>query len=220
MPKTLRALFFDFDGVIVDSIATKTEAFRILFEDYPDDVTEKVLAYHRQHGGISRVDKIALAHDQYIGSPLSGADLKDWSDRYSELVVEKVIEVPWIKGALEFLDSFLDNEVHVFVISGTPEKELKYIIEKRRIAKYFQESLGSPIKKPPHIRRLLKRYKLHPAECVFIGDALTDYEAAKETDLHFVGIQGDISFPPGTVVLDDCLELQSAIDNIFDFESD
>ncbi len=132
MPRTLRALFFDFDGVIVDSIKTKTEAFRMLFNNYPDDVIQKVLDYHKQHGGISRVDKIALAHEQYIGSPLNEADLKVWSDRYSELVVEKVIEVPWIKGAIEFLDSFRDTAIHIFVISGTPEPELKHIIDKRR----------------------------------------------------------------------------------------
>ena len=215
MPRTLRALFFDFDGMIVDSIETKTEAFRMLFNNYPDDVIQKVLDYHKQHGGISRVDKIALAHEQYIGSPLNKADLKVWSDRYSELVVAKVIEVPWIKGAIEFLDSVCDTPEHIFVISGTPEPELKYIIDKREIAKYFIESLGSPIRKPPHIRRLLDQYKLQPEECVFIGDALTDYDAAKETGLHFVGIQGEIEFPAGTVVLDDCQGLQLAIDNIF-----
>jgi len=215
MSKTLRALFFDFDGVIVDSIETKTEAFRMLFKDYPDDVIQEVLDYHKQHGGISRVDKIALAHEQYIGSPLNKANLKAWSDRYSELVVEKVVEVSWIKGAVEFLDSVCDSTIHVFVISGTPEPELKYIIDKRGIAKYFRQSLGSPIRKSPHIRRLLAQYKLQPEECVFIGDALTDYDAAKETGLHFVGIQGEIKFPAGTVVLDDCQGLQPAIDNIF-----
>ena len=216
MARTLRALFFDFDGVIVDSIETKTEAFRMLFSDYSDDVIKQVLDYHKQHGGISRVDKIALAHKQYIGSPLNGADLKVWSERYSELVVEKVIEVPWIKGAIDFLDSVYDTAIHVFVISGTPEPELKHIIDKRAIAQYFQESLGSPIRKPPHIRGLLDQYNLQPEECVFIGDALTDYDAAKETGLHFVGIQGEIEFPAGTVVLDDCQGLQLAIDNIFD----
>jgi len=219
MARTLRALFFDFDGVIVDSIQTKTEAFRLLFKNYPDEVVRKVLDYHRQHGGISRVDKIALAHRDYIGSPLSKADLKVWSECYSELVVEKVIEVPWIKGAIEFLDSNRDRAVHVFVISGTPEPELKYIIDKRGIADYFLESLGSPTRKPVHIRRLLEQYKLHPDECVFIGDALTDYDAAKETDLHFLGIQGEIQFPAGTVVLDDCQELQRAIGNIFESKS-
>jgi phosphoglycolate phosphatase len=215
MPRALRALFFDFDGVIVDSIQTKTEAFRFLFKGYPDEVVRKVLDYHRQHGGISRVDKIALAHEEYIGSALGKADLKVWSDRYSELVVEKVIEVPWIKGAIEFLDSTCDSDVHVFVISGTPEPELKYIIDKRGLSDYFLESLGSPTRKPAHIRRLLEQYKLQPDEGVFIGDALTDYDAANETGLHFVGIQGEIQFPAGTVVLDDCLELQGAIDNIF-----
>ena len=215
MHRQLRALFFDFDGVIVDSVRTKTEAFRLLFQDYPGDVIQKVLAYHKQHGGISRVEKIVHAHKHFIGIPITGKELEKWSLRYSELVVEKVIEVPWIKGAKEFLEIARDANLNVFVISGTPETELKYIIERRGITAFFDECLGSPTRKPVHIRNLLEKYKLQPAECVFIGDALTDYRAAKETGLHFIGIQGEVAFPPGTLVLDDCRNLQRSLNGIF-----
>lgn len=219
MQRRLRALFFDFDGVIVDSIQTKTEAFRILFRECSDDVIQKVEAYHIQHGGISRVDKIAHAHEHFIGTPLDEEELGRWSTRYSDLVVEKVIEVPWIRGAEEFLESTRDSTLNVFVISGTPETELKYIIDQRGIADYFDECLGSPMRKPAHITNVLKKYQLQPSQCVFIGDALTDYHAAKETGLHFVGIQGEVAFPSGTLVLEDCRSLQRAINNIFDSES-
>ena len=213
--RRLQALFFDFDGVIVDSIQTKTEAFHILFNDCSDEVIQNVEEFHKQHGGISRVDKIAHAHEHFIGAPLCEEELKKWSARYSDLVVEKVIEVPWIKGAKEFLESTRNSTLDVFVISGTPEVELNYIIDKRGITDYFDERLGSPIRKPDHIRRLLEKYKLKPDDCVFIGDALTDYDAAKETGLHFVGIQGEVAFPAGTLVLEDCRSLQQAINNIF-----
>jgi len=216
MQRPLRALFFDFDGVIVDSIQTKTEAFRSLFKDYTDDVIEKVVGYHKLHGGISRVDKIALAHEQYIGAPLPDNELEEWSVRYSDLVVEKVIDVSWIKGAHDFLESTVDAGLHVFVISGTPETELKHIIDRRGISGYFDECLGSPMRKPVHIKNLLEKYALQPSECVFIGDALTDYDAAKETGLHFVGIQGEVDFPKGTLVLGDCRNLQQTLDTIFE----
>ncbi|MFT5698431.1 MAG: phosphoglycolate phosphatase-like HAD superfamily hydrolase [Desulforhopalus sp.] len=216
MQRQLRALFFDFDGVIVDSLHTKTEAFRSLFKDYPDDVIEKVLAYHKQHGGISRVEKIALAHEQYIGVSLGDEELKKWSVRYSDLVVEKVINIAWIKGAVEFLKTTVDLGINIFIISGTPEIELKYIIDRRGMAGYFDECLGSPVRKPVHIRKLLEQYGLKESECVFIGDALTDYDAAEETGLHFVGIQGEVAFPKGTLVLDDCTNLQQALDHIFE----
>jgi phosphoglycolate phosphatase-like HAD superfamily hydrolase len=79
---------------------------------------------------------------------------------------------------------------------------------------YFNEILGSPTRKPEHIRNLLAQYRLNPSSCVFIGDALTDYHAAKETGLHFVGVQGDIEFPEDAVVLPDCLSLKKEISRL------
>ena len=80
---------------------------------------------------------------------------------------------------------------------------------------YFQEVLGSPIRKPVHIRNLLSKYRLVPDHCVFVGDALTDYNASRETGLQFIGIQGEVAFPEGTTVLPDCRELEGAIAAFF-----
>lgn len=82
------------------------------------------------------------------------------------------------------------------------------------MSRYFREILGSPIKKPEHVKTLLARYRLLPERCVFIGDALTDYNAAKSTGLHFVGIYSEVDFPDGTCVLPDCTGLQEAIGKI------
>jgi HAD superfamily hydrolase (TIGR01549 family) len=208
--ENLQAIFFDFDGVIVDSTHTKTEGFRALFSACDDEVVSKVVDYHQQHGGISRVDKIDYAHRNIIKRPLSQEDLIAWSARYSELVVEKVIAADWVCGAKEFLED-IKGLVPIFVISGTPEEELNHVISRRGIAAYFQEILGSPIRKPVHIRNLLRKYGLQSKRCVFVGDALTDYNAAAETGLTFIGIHSEVEFPAGTTVLSDCTGLQQAI---------
>lgn len=215
MQSQLRALFFDFDGVIVDSVHTKTEAFRTLFQGYSEEIIAKVLEYHRLHGGISRVHKISHAHEYFIGTPLGEDELEQWAKRYSELVVEKVIAEKWITGAREFLEKASRTELKIFVISGTPEVELRYIIKEKGLEHIFHEQHGSPVRKPDHIRNLLQSYKLKPAECVFIGDAYTDYDAAKETGLYFIGVQGDVEFPQGTMVLENCMSLQTALDSLF-----
>jgi len=206
----LQAIFFDFDGVIVDSNSIKTDAFVTLFRDYDDKIVKEIVAYHRQHGGISRVEKIQYAHKHLIQKPLTEEELALYAARYSELVVEKVINIQWIPGAKEFLDSN-QGGLPIFVISGTPEDELKHIIEHRKMSCYFEEVLGSPIRKPVHIRNLLSEYSLVPERCVFVGDALTDFNAARETGLQFIGIQGEVTFPQGTIVLPDCRGLQEAI---------
>jgi len=210
----LQAIFFDFDGVIIDSNSTKTEAFRTLFSGYNEQIIDAVVAHHRQHGGISRVEKIRFAHEHIIGQPLTDEQLARWAQRYSELVVEKVIAVPWVAGAKDFLDS-IRGSLPVFVISGTPEDELRQIIDRRKMTGYFQEILGSPIRKPDHVRNLLTGYRLIPECCLFVGDALADYQAAMDTGLHFIGIRGEVPFPATTLVMSDCRGLQKAVSQIF-----
>ncbi len=206
----LQAVFFDFDGVIVDSNATKTEAFRSLFKNYDQKLVAEIIDYHRRHGGISRVEKIRYAHRHIIKHHFSDEELKDWAAAYSELVKEKVIAIEWIDGAKEFLDKKKDSLL-MFLISGTPEDELEYIIKRRKMSGYFQKVLGSPIKKPDHVRNILFEYHLNPKRCAFVGDALTDLHAAQETGLRFIGVQGEVDFPVGTTVLSDCRGLESAI---------
>ena len=128
--------------------------------------------------------------------------------------MEKVVGANWIAGARECLEAMADNTL-LFLISGTPEEELRCIVERRKITGLFAEILGSPVRKPDHIRRLLKDYQLNPAGCVFVGDALTDYNAALETQLHFVGIQGDADFPQGTTILADCRGLEEELASSF-----
>jgi HAD superfamily hydrolase (TIGR01549 family) len=202
--------FFDFDGVLSDSVGVKTDAFRTLFKHYGEAVLAEVLEHHRLNGGISRIDKIQYAHTHFVGSPLSEEELEDWGRRYSKLVVEQVINAPWIDGAEEFLIR-MQGRCPLFVISGTPEDELKQVMAARNMSAYFTEILGSPIRKPVHINHLLQAYHLNPASCVFIGDALTDYHAARETGLHFVGIQGDVELPEDAVLLPDCTALWETI---------
>jgi HAD superfamily hydrolase (TIGR01549 family) len=212
--QTLQAIFFDFDGVIVDSNPTKTEAFRTLFSNYNEKIVEEIVAYHQQHGGISRVEKIRYAHQHIIKQPLTDEELASWAAEYSKLVMENVIDARWIKGAKEFLTE-RQGSLPIFVISGTPEPELREIIERRKMIGYFREILGSPVKKPPHIHRLLSDYQFVAKDCVFVGDALTDFNAARETGLRFIGIRGEVTFPDGTTVLPDCRGLEQAISEYF-----
>lgn len=205
--------FFDFDGVVVDSVGVKTEAFRILFEPYGSEILSQVLEHHRLNGGISRIDKIQYSHTHFVGTPLSETELANWGRKYSDLVVDRVIGAPWIRGAHEFLDE-MHGRCRIFLISGTPEDELKQVVEARGITHYFDEILGSPIRKPAHIRALLSDYQLPPHSCVYVGDALTDYHAARETGLHFLGIQGDVELPDDARVLPDCSRLQRAAADI------
>ena len=39
-------IFWDFDGVIKDSVSVKAEAFKILFSEYGREIVQKVVNHH------------------------------------------------------------------------------------------------------------------------------------------------------------------------------
>jgi HAD superfamily hydrolase (TIGR01549 family) len=206
----LQALFFDFDGVLVDSNSIKVQAFYELFKGYDRDSVKDIIAYHRQHGGISRVVKISHAFEHILKIPLGTERLKEMARNYSQLVMEQVIAATSIAGADDFLAE-MHGQLPIFVISGTPQEELRLIIHRRNQWKYFDEIVGSPIQKPEHIKNLLQKYNFESKRCMFIGDASTDLHAARACNMPFIGIQGDFEFPPDVLVLPDCTELKTTI---------
>ena len=88
------------------------------------------------------------------------------------------------------------------MVSGTPDEEIKMIVEERKLAPFFREVHGSPRKKRDIVSDIFSRHCFNPHKCLFIGDAMTDYDASKSTGTAFLGIvkQDEPSpFPEGTM---------------------
>lgn len=208
------AIFFDFDGVLVDSTPIKVRAFTTLYTEYGPEKLARVMAYMKGKEGISRVDKIRHAHKAFLGIELSEEDLAVLAERYSKQVEEAVIDCPWVPGAQEFLEANR-SRFPLFVVTGTPEAEILRIVERRAMGRYFVSVRGSPPDKPPIVRELLARHGLSPERCLFVGDAPFDFETALVTRLNFIGRvpEGDPSpFPEGTVILPDLTRLPDAME--------
>jgi phosphoglycolate phosphatase-like HAD superfamily hydrolase len=200
-----QAIFFDFDGVIVESAEIKSQAFRTLYAEHGEAVLERVLVYHLAHEGISRIDKILHCHQEFLGIALSEDELAALGDRYSALVMDAVVACDGVPGALDFL-KHNSERLPIFVVSGTPETELRTIIERRGLTNYFTSAHGSPRRKGPIVMDLLFEHSLSAADCLFVGDAMTDYHGAEETGLQFIGRVGhgeDNPFPEGTTIIPD-----------------
>ena len=181
------AFFFDFDGVLADSVEVKTRAFAKLFEPHGAKVVSKVIAHHRRYGGMTRVEKFRHYYSEYLGRNLNDERLADLCRRFSELVVDEVVAAPEIDGAEEFLQRWC-RRLACFVISATPDEEIKQIVKRRGMAEYFKEVLGAPVDKRKNLEILLAKYNLNPSRCFFFGDAESDYLAAHTCGVDFYGI--------------------------------
>ena len=175
----------DFDGVILESVDVKTQAFRELFSFSPTHVDE-IVNFHIQNGGMSRFDKFRHFYNNILKESLSDDQFDFLCDSFSELVLDGVLSSPFVPGAKDFLQHF-HSKTLLFVVSATPLSELKLIVEKRDLNKYFENIYGSPSTKKENINEILNNMNCKPEKCIFIGDALNDYKASQEAGVRFIG---------------------------------
>jgi HAD superfamily hydrolase (TIGR01549 family) len=193
-----QAIIFDFDGVLVESVDVKTQAFAAMYASYGEEVMNKVIEYHLKHSGISRFEKFQYFHKVLLKEDLTPEKEKELGEEFSELVVEAVIAAPLVKGAGKFLDVYY-KKVPLFVASGTPDAEIKDIIERRRMAHYFVSVHGSPAKKEEIINRICDRLGFDRSKTIMVGDSTADYEGARKSGVCFLGRVHDINIFPKEV---------------------
>lgn len=189
---TWQAIFFDFDGVVLDTTKLKTEAFAAMYRAHGAQLEAAVVAHHRAHGGISRVHKLRYFEEELLGRSLDAQRLAALCEDFNARSHAAVLAAPFIPGARETLESVATSDMPAFIVSGTPQKELEQVVDHRQLRAYFAEVHGSPPLKPPILRDILTRYHFAPDRCLFIGDAMTDHDAAQAVGLAFLGIE-----PPG-----------------------
>ena len=177
MLKGIKGIIFDFDGVIAESNQVKTDAFVELYSDHGADIVQRVLNHHEANGGISRFEKIQYYHKTFLNIDLSEKEIMELADRFSKLVVNEVIDAPYVPGALEYIKKNHER-YKLFISTGTPTKEINEILERKNIAHYFMDVYGSPKKKKDHIMDIRIKNNLKPDEIIFFGDSKTDIEAA------------------------------------------
>jgi len=199
------ALFLDFDGVLVESVEIKSQAFRAIYADQLPGVLTQIMDYHSAHDGISRVVKLRHCHEHFLGVTLDPIALNALTQRYARLVEDAVVDAPWVPGAKELLQTH-HQSCKLFVVSGTPEDEIKRIAKRRGMMDWLTSVHGSPTAKADIVRALLAEHQLNPTNCMFIGDAMADWTAAFETGVAFIGRVAEDRigpFPQGTRTVSD-----------------
>jgi len=189
----VKVFILDFDGVILESANIKTDAFKELFKDYPEHVDE-IVEYHIKHGGVSRYIKFAHFYKNIIKKPIDEKKMEELSERFSDLVVERMLKCPIVKGAESFLRHNSDRFIF-YIASGIPQEELELLVDGRGLTKYFRGIYGTPRNKPEIIKSILQSEGISKDELVYVGDALSDYEDAKKAGVLFVARIRDIDKP-------------------------
>lgn len=182
-----KCAIFDFDGVILESVDIKTEAFIELFSEYPEH-QDAIVRYHLENLGISRFHKFDWIYSELLQLDLDETQSGRLGASFSEIVLARILSCPFVAGAPQLLRD-LQSKCLLFVASGTPQEELDHIVESRGIKHHFTEVCGTPRSKVDIISSIQSRFHLANDETLFIGDGMSDYAAAEETGIRFLARQ-------------------------------
>lgn len=185
MPKKIRAIVLDFDGVIVESNQIKHNAFSALFSQYPHYYNE-IMAYHHQNNAVNRHEKFRYIMEHIMHETYSPDRAHAWSERYSAMTRETIIACPYVAGAEEFIRDF-GNSFPLFLASATPLDELKIILDARGITGSFRGVYGAPMKKVKMFEEIAQKESLTQEEILFVGDSREDYISARDFGCIFLG---------------------------------
>jgi phosphoglycolate phosphatase-like HAD superfamily hydrolase len=182
--RSARTVFWDFDGVIKQSIEAKAAAFVALFASSEESIRGKIRNHHLAHGGMSRYQKIPIYLD-WAGVQASPQLVDEYCGRFASLVLQAVIDSAWVPGVESFLRRNPYDQIFV-LMTATPQAEIREILQALALSDCFSKVVGSPTSKSEAIRSTLSERALRPEDCLAIGDARADLDAARTNAVPFL----------------------------------
>lgn len=188
----LRVLVVDFDGVILESNDVKTEAFRDVFERFPEH-REAMMAFHFANLSVSRFAKFDALLER-LGRRDDAVLRAELAADYSRRVLERMASVPLVAGAEAFLRE-ITPRLPVYLASVTPADNLDAILARRGLRAWFRDVYGCPPwTKPGAVRDVLRREACVAHDALLLGDSAADQRAAAEAGVEFIARDSGLPF--------------------------
>ncbi|HED6594457.1 TPA: HAD family hydrolase [Campylobacter coli] len=183
----IRGVLWDFDGVIIDSLAIRDYGFREIFKEFDKVLVEKLIEYHSINGGFSRFHKIRYFFNEILKKDIDDKEVKAYAGRFSLIMREELVKSKYL--ILDSVNFIKENykKYNFHIVSGSEHDELNFLCQKLQINHYFHSINGSPTTKIELVKNLLIKENYKKSETILIGDSINDYEAAKENNITFYG---------------------------------
>ncbi len=193
---TLRAVVFDFDGVIANSEPLHFRAFRDALATFDISITEG--DYYARYLGFDDVGSFHAAASDH-GRAWSEAELKDLmrrkAARLEELERDQSILFPGAEAAVRRLAATYP----LAIASGALRTEIVRVLERENLSRFFTALVSAedtPQSKPapdPYIRAVellgaAFEVPLAPAECVAVEDSRWGIESARAAGLMTIAV--------------------------------
>lgn len=165
----LKAIVFDFDGVIADTFQLNVDIAR-------EQKIKFTLKDFRDHHNGNIWEKPVIQFTK--------EDLKyGFAEYHSRLDTKHLFPV---KKQI----AKLAKKCKLYIISSSPERSIEKFLKLTEISKYFEKILGyyAHKSKVEKFRMIFRKYRLKPQECIFVTDSLGDLREAKKVGVPTVAV--------------------------------
>lgn len=177
--------FFDCDGVVLNSNHIKTKTFFKVALKYGEDKAAELESYHVSNGGISRYKKFKFFLENIIKN-YNEIEYQNLLEEYGNLLKGSLIKADISKGIFQ-LKNYFPNTLSA-IISGSDEKELRWLFNKRNISNIFNYGIyGSPKSKYEIFDKIYSQFN-GSEKTLYFGDSKYDYLVSKNYEMDFIFI--------------------------------
>jgi mannitol-1-/sugar-/sorbitol-6-/2-deoxyglucose-6-phosphatase len=191
----IKAVIFDFDGIIIDSEPLWVEAEIGVFKSLGIDLTPELC---RQTTGLNTQDTIVYWHGIY-----------QWTSKSTFQVYKEIMEAMQVlileradlkEGYLDVLQFFVDKKLPVAVASSSPLKLITTALKKFHLFEFFKiissaenEELGKP--HPALYLGAARKLGIAPVNCLAFEDSFNGAISAKAARMKLVTVPDIHDFP-------------------------
>lgn len=184
----IKAIIFDFDGIIIDSEPLWVKAETAVFKTVGVDLTP---AMCRQTTGLNTQDTIQYWYNVYRWTGKSPFQLyKEIMESMQTLILEKA---DLKEGYLDVLQLFVEKKLPVAVASSSPLKLITTALKKFHLFEFFKiissaenEEHGKP--HPALYLGAAKKLSVDPVNCLAFEDSFNGAIAAKAARMKLVTV--------------------------------
>jgi HAD superfamily hydrolase (TIGR01509 family) len=190
----LKAIIFDFDGLILDTETPDFEAWQAIYREH--GVQLSVHAWGQFVGGSGASDFDPVRHlEQLTGASLDGAALRHQANARS---MERILAQPVLPGVLDWLDSARSERIPLAVASSSPHSWVDSHLSRLGLVSRFDkiicaEDVSRTKPAPDLFLESLRRLRVRDAEAAVFEDSPNGVKAALAAGIFVVAIPNPVT---------------------------